>query len=118
MTPEPLQPAALEAFVAMLDEAGDRLQELIDENTGEDSPAIQYYLDGAAFIEVGYLMVEQLAESYPEIYLALHHHYMPLFEKSSRGQISWAEALGGLPGFLREYAAEKVESELLFEEES
>lgn len=110
----PLDADAIQAFLDLLDETGERLREVLDAETVEDSPAIQFYLEGAAFLEAGYLMVEQLAPDFPGVFRALHDlHYLPLFESARRGQTGWGEALGGLPQFLRDYATAKVHDDLL-----
>jgi hypothetical protein len=91
----------------------------LDEAAGDDSPAIQFYLQGAAFLEAGYLLVEQLAGDHPGVFAAMKDQlYMPLYERAAKGQIGWGEALNGLPAFLREYAAAKVNEDLLGEEEA
>jgi hypothetical protein len=108
-----------QAFLDAIDETGDRLREVLDDSTGDDSPAIQFYLQGAAFLEAGYLLVEQLAAEHPGVFTAMKDElYMPLFERAARGQIGWGEALNGLPAFLREYAAAKVNEDLLGEDEA
>ena len=113
MSTRPLGTEEIQTFLEALDEAGEKLRELIDADSPGDSPAIQYYLDGSFFLEAGYLMVEHLAEQHPSVFRALHDdHYWPLFQKTQRGQISWGEALEGLPQFLREYASEKVHEDL------
>lgn len=113
MSTKPLESAEIQTFLEALDEAGDKLREILDAEAPGDSPAIQYYLDGSIFLECGYLMVEQLGEKHPAVFRALHdEHYWPLFQRTQRGQISWSEALQGLPQFLREYATEKVHEDL------
>jgi hypothetical protein len=113
MNTRPLDNEEVQRFLEALDEAGEKLRELIDADSPGDSPAIQYYLDGSVFLESGYLMVEQLSEKFPAIFRALHDEaYWPLFLKTQRGQISWGEALDGLPQLLREYASEKVHEDL------
>ena len=116
--PEPLDVDTIQPFLDQLDETGERLREVLDAEAGDDSPAVQFYLEGAAFLEAGYLMVEQLAPDFPAVYRALNeHHYTPLFEQARRGQIGWSEALEKLPVFLREYATAKVHDELLESDE-
>lgn len=113
MSTQPIAAEEIQTFLEALDESGEQLRELLDAEAPGDSPAIQYYLDGSVFIEVGYLMVEQLAEKHPAVFRALHdEHYWPLFQKTRRGQIGWGEALEGLPQFLREYATDKVHDDL------
>lgn len=113
MSSQPVDSEEIQRFLEALDTAGDQLRELLDADAPGDSPAIQYYLDGSVFLESGYLMVEQLAEQHPAVFRALHDEaYWPLFQKTRRGQISWGEALDGLPQFLREYASEKVHEDL------
>lgn len=113
MLSKPLETEEIQTFLEALDEAGDKLRELIDAEAPGDSPAIQYYLDGSVFLESGYLMVEHLGEKHPGVFRVLRdEHYWPLFQKTQRGQISWGEALEGLPQFLREYASEKVHEDL------
>ena len=113
MSIQPIDPEEIQAFLEALDEAGDKLRELLDADAPSDSPAIQYYLDGSIFLESGYLMVEHLAERFPDVYRALYAgHYWPLFLQTRRGQIGWGEALQGLPEFLQEYASAKVHQDL------
>ena len=117
MNSRPLDTEEVQTFLEALDEAGDKLRELIDTEVTGDSPAIQYYLDGSVFLESGYLMVEQLGERHPAVFRALRDEaYWPLFLKTQRGQISWGEALEGLPQFLREYASDKVHDDLFASE--
>lgn len=120
-TPAPVpspDPTEIQAFLEKLDAAGESLREVLDDHPEGDSPALPFYLDGSAFLEAGYLMVEQLAPSHPAVFRALHdHHYGPLFEQVRKGRIAWSEALEGLPEFLRDYAQEKVQAELLGEVE-
>lgn len=117
MSQQPLEASEIQTFLEALDEAGEKLRELLDAEAPGDSPAIQYYLDGSSFLESGYLMVEHLSDRFPAVFRALHdHHYWPLFERTRRGQISWGEALEGLPQFLREYATEKVHEDLFANE--
>lgn len=113
MTPQPLDADEIQAFLDELDEAGDQLRELVEEGPPPEGPAVKYYLDGAAFVEAGYTMVEQLGDRFPDVFRAMHAVYAPLFQKTQRGQIGWAEALEGLPGFLSEFAQEKVARDLL-----
>lgn len=119
-TPVPSpDPAEIQAFLEKLDAAGEALREVLDDQPDGESPAVPFYLDGSAFLESGYLMVEQLAPNYPAVFRALHdYHYGPLFEQARKGRISWGEALDGLPEFLRDYAQEKVQVELLGEGEA
>jgi hypothetical protein len=110
--------AATQAFLDAIDETGERLREVLDTEVADDSPAIQFYLQGAAFLEAGYLLVEQLAVEHPGVFTAMKDQlYMPLYERAAKGQIGWGEALNGLPAFLREYAAAKVNEDLLGEDE-
>lgn len=117
MTPTPLDADEIQAFLEQLDEAGDRLRELVEDGPPPEDPLVKYYLDGAAFVEAGYVMVEQLGERFPDVFRALHAHYAPLFQKTRRGQIGWAEALEGLPAFLADYAQERVARELSGDED-
>lgn len=118
-TPVPSpDPVEIQAFLEKLDAAGEALREVLEDHPDGDSPALPFYLDGSAFLETGYLMVEQLAPSFPAVFRALHdHHYGPLFEQARKGRISWSEALEALPEFLRDYAQEKVQTELMGEDE-
>ena len=112
-----LTPEEIQDFLDALDAAGDRLREVLEADDAAESPAVQYYLDGSTFLEAGCLMVEQLAERFPDVFRALHDgHYRPLFDQARKGQIGWTEALEGLPVFLREYAADKVHQEILDDE--
>lgn len=117
MTPQPVDADMIETFLAQLDEAGDRLREMIEEGPPPEGPAIQYYLDGAAFVEAGYTMIEQLAERFPDVFMALYAHYDPIFTETRKGRIGWSEALSHLPPFLREYAQERVERDIIEDEE-
>ena len=117
MTPQPLDATEIRTFLEQLDEAGDRLRELVEEGPPPGGPAVQFYLDGAAFVEAGYTMVEELGERFPDVFRALYAVYQPLFHKCQRGQMGWSEALEGLPVMLIEFAQEKVERELLDDEE-
>ncbi len=119
-TPVPTPDAAeIQAFLEKLDAAGEALREVLEDHPDGDSPAVPFYLDGSAFLETGYLMVEQLAPGFPAVFRALHdHHYAPLFEQVRKGRISWTEALEGLPEFLRDYAQEKVQVELMGDDEA
>jgi hypothetical protein len=113
------QPEEVQTFLEKLDAAGETLREVLDDHPDGESPAIPFYLDGSAFLEAGYLMVEQLAPGFPSVFRALHDdHYEPLFEQVRKGRISWGEALEGLPEFLRDYAQEKVQAELMGEAEA
>lgn len=116
MSTQPLDPAEVQAFLDALDEAGEKLRELIDAEDTAGLPAMQYYLDGSVFLEAGYLMVEHLGERFPDVYRALHGHYLPAFERAERGQINWGEALEALPEFLREAATDHVHDELAQED--
>lgn len=112
-TPTPIEPDALTAFLESLDEAGEALRELVEEPVDPTSPALRAYLDGAAFLEAGYLMVEQLAPEHPAVFQALHdHHYAPALTAVRKGRVDWSEALATLPEFLRDYAAERAATEL------
>jgi hypothetical protein len=109
----PISADEIAAFQAELDAAGEQLREVLGDHPEGDSPAIPFYLDGAAFLEAGYLMIEQLAQSFPQVFRALHqHHYDPLFKELRKGRMMWGEALEELPDFLRDYAQEKVQAEL------
>ena len=112
-TPAPLEPELVAAFLETLDEGGEALRELVEDPLDPSSPALRVYLDGAAFLEAGYLMVEQLAPDHPEVFRALHdHHYAPTLAAVVKGRIGWPEALATLPEFLRDYAAERAATEL------
>ena len=112
--PAPIDPAEIQAFLESLDAAGETLREVLDDQPDGESPALPFYLDGSAFLEAGYLLVEQLAPNFPAVFRALHdHHYGPLFQQVRRGRIGWSEALAGLPEFMRDYAQEKMQAELL-----
>lgn len=114
VTDEPLDADAIQGFLDQLDETGEKLREVLDSDAASDNPAIQFYLEGAAFMEAGYLMVEQLAPDFPAVYRALMDlHFGPAFQQARKGQIGWGEALEALPGFLRDYATAKVHEELL-----
>lgn len=102
-----LDPHVVQDFLERLDEAGEALRELVEGSTSENSPAVRVYLDGAAFLEAGYLMVEQLAPQFPGVFTALCQHYEPVFEEAAKGRIGWSEALNSLPEFLREYALDR-----------
>lgn len=118
MSEKPLSVEEVQAFLEALDEAGEGLRELVDVEDPGDTPAIQYYMDGSAFVEAGYLMVEQLSERYPGIFRALRQEaYDGAFAKARRGQVSWGEALAELPEFLRDYARGRVAEELFGAEE-
>jgi hypothetical protein len=113
MTESPLSAQAVQAFLESLDEAGEALRELVDDPVDPAGPAMRSYLDGAAFLEAGYLMVEQLSPDHPLVFVALHdHHYMPALTAARKGRIAWSEALAELPEFLRDYAAERAATEL------
>lgn len=112
MSSQPLSPEEVQTFLEALDEAGEKLRELIDADDTGGSPAIQYFIEGSIFLEAGYLMVEQLGQGFPEVFRALHARYQPLFDQAEKGQIGWGEALSGLPEFLREYASDRVQQEL------
>ena len=49
MTPQPLDATEIRTFLEQLDEAGDRLRELVEESPPPGGPAVQFYLDGAAY---------------------------------------------------------------------
>lgn len=117
MNSQPLAAEEVQAFLDALDESGEKLRELIDADDTDGSPAIQYFIEGSIFLEAGYLMVDQLAKDFPDVFRALHVRYMPLFEQAERGQIGWGEAMSGLPEFLREYASDRVQQELFAEAE-
>lgn len=118
MNTEALPPDEVQNFLEALDEAAEKLRELVDNDLPDDSPAIKEYLDGSTFIESGYTMVEQLAPEFPQVFRALKDlHYWPMFQKTQRGQISWAEALEAVPEFLREHAENRVQQELFADEE-
>ncbi|MEB3223666.1 MAG: hypothetical protein VKS61_16450 [Candidatus Sericytochromatia bacterium] len=113
MSESALSPQAVQAFLEALDAAGEALRELVDDPVDPAGPAMRAYLDGAAFLEAGYLMVEQLSPEHPQVFLALHdHHYMPALTAATKGRIAWGEALAELPEFLRDYAAERAATEL------
>lgn len=112
----PIDTAEIQDFLEKLDAAGEALREVLEDHPDGDSPALPFYLDGSAFLETGYLMVEQLAPNFPGVFRALHdQHYGPLFEQVRKGRIAWSEALAGLPEFLRDYAQEKVQAEIMGE---
>jgi hypothetical protein len=119
MSTQPLTTEEIQRYLEALDEAAEKLRDLLDAEDAGDSPAIQYYLDGSIFIECGYLMVEQLSQAYPAVFRALYdEHYWPLFQKTQRGQIAWGEALAGLPEMLRDAASARVHQELFGEPEA
>jgi hypothetical protein len=103
-----IDPHLLQDFLERLDDAGDALRELLEDTTSESSPAVRVYMDGAAFLEAGYLMVEQLAPNFPTVFTALAAIYEPVFQEASKGRIGWNEALNCLPEFLREYALDRA----------
>ncbi|MEB3196869.1 MAG: hypothetical protein VKP62_06655 [Candidatus Sericytochromatia bacterium] len=104
-----IAPDALQAFLERLDEAGEILQATIDGESNDASPVFRVYMDGAAFLEAGYLMVEQLAPAFPAVYRALlEGHYEAALTDATRGRIGWGEALQRLPEFLREYAVDRA----------
>lgn len=116
--PAPIPADEIQAFQDELDTAGEQLREVLGDHPDGESPAIAFYFDGAAFLEAGYLMIEQLAPAFPGVYRALYEqHYDPLFKMVRKGRIMWGEALAELPDFLRDYAQEKVQAELLGEGE-
>ncbi|MEB3284565.1 MAG: hypothetical protein VKN33_04700 [Candidatus Sericytochromatia bacterium] len=98
----------IQDFLERLDEAGETLRELLDDVPPSDSPVLRVYLDGAAFLEAGYLMIEQLAPQFPDVFTALSAHYEPVFSEATKGRIGWNEALEALPEFLREYALDRA----------
>lgn len=103
-----VDPQVIQDFLERLDDAGENLRELLEDSTSESSPALRVYMDGAAFLEAGYLMVEQLAPQFPAVFTALSNHYEPVFEEAVKGRIGWNEALNSLPEFLREYALDRA----------
>ena len=118
MNTEPMSSEAIQDFLEALDEAAEKLRELVDNEVADDSPAIKEYLDGSTFIEAGYTMVEHLAPDFPAVFRVMHdQHYWPMFQKTQRGQISWAEALVAVPEFLREHAENRVQQELFMDDE-
>jgi hypothetical protein len=118
MASEPVSEQALQALIEELDAAGDSLREVLDVEDGEDSLSVQYYLDGSVFLEAGYVMIEQLAPEFPELFKAfMDGHYAPIFHQARRGQIGWNEAHGKLPEFMREYAAQRVHEALFMDPE-
>lgn len=118
MASAPLSDDELQPFIEALDAAGAGLRELLDNQPGPDAPVWQFYLDGAVFLEIGYLMVEQFASDFPAVFRALHDaHYAPVFAQARRGQIGWGEALEAMPEVLRAYATESVRQGLEDEED-
>ncbi|MEB3329549.1 MAG: hypothetical protein VKQ33_09990 [Candidatus Sericytochromatia bacterium] len=113
MSASPLSAEAVQAFLEALDEAGEALRDLVEDPVDPGGPAMKAYLDGAAFLEAGYLMVEQLSQDHPHVFLALHdHHYLPALMAARKGRVGWSEALTELPEFLRDYASERAAAEL------
>ncbi|GEM_PF-4638085 len=96
-----------------LDQAGTTLQEVVGDDNFATTPAAQFYLAGATFLEVGYTLLEQLALSFPAVFRMLYvKHYGPLFQRAQRGQINWTEALDALPEFVVDYAENRVHAQL------
>jgi hypothetical protein len=118
MADERLNENTVQTLLDALDAAGEKLREVLDAEDSVESPTIPYYMDGCAFLEMGYLMVDQLAQAFPTVFKTLHdHHYAPLLAAAERGQMSWGEALSGMPAFLGEYATDKVHQELFAADE-